>query len=81
MVGVKRERELYAKIYALTKYAPERLEDFETTIDAVMPTFTNEWKQFIDEVAQTNTRFLRRLVDRRTGEQHMVFNIERWIPE
>jgi len=77
----KRELETYAKLYALTiRYVPDNPREFPATIARVMPIFNEEWRRFITGISQTNTRFLRTITDRQ-GQQHKIFNVQRWITD
>jgi len=77
-----REREVYAKLFVLTlKYGNVAVEEFQGTVDSVLPTFEVEWQSFIDYAANLdeNRQFLKMVTDRFTDQKVLVFGISRWL--
>lgn len=78
--SMKRSRDLYAKIFAMTvKFAPKGIDRYEDVINHSLSQFEEEWNDFVEKIAQSNTSFIRTFVDKETREVRTAFSLKKWI--
>lgn len=76
----QRQLEVFGKVYAITKkYRPDKVEDFETVLKQQIKGFDKEWQDFMKSIEAAGQKYIRRVTDRKTGEERIVFNRVRWL--
>lgn len=76
----QRHFETFGKVYAIThKYRPSRVTEFENVLKQHIGDFDKEWKQFIRSIEGAGQKYIKRITDRKTGEERIVFNRYQWL--
>lgn len=76
----QRHLEVFGKVYAMTKkYRPSRVGDFETVLQQQLKNFEKDWKDFMKAIEAAGQKYIRKVTDKKTGEERIVFNRHRWL--
>ena len=74
-----RDRTLYLKLYAISRRAPNCIEDFPSSADIAVSCLERDWASFARVAANRRSEFWQRTVSKRTGQESRHFQRYRWI--
>jgi hypothetical protein len=76
----RKSKEVHGQIYAMTSlYMPSLLENFESAVEDNRARFLARWQDFLEEMQARSERFLKRKLDRSTGESISHFQFQKWF--
>jgi hypothetical protein len=76
---MSRDQTFYLKLYALSRGAPARVEDYPNSANVAVSTIDRDWASFMSVVVSRRGQHWQTKVNQRTGKESRFFDRHHWI--
>lgn len=76
---MSRDQTFYLKLYALSRRAPNRIDDYLNSADAAVSSIERDWQSFVTVAFSRRSEFWQTRTKKRTGQESRFFNRHQWV--